>query len=162
MGLEHKYAKITLRMIGAWEKPPNYVAPRSGDRSIGGGLIRFRAHVERFTARELSHQSDSLNAFMGILNEFEDQVPPTYHYWGLPTSYPGRAQQAGTLMTSLLWMHTPYWNNRSPRRREGLPSFCWAGWAGVASLPSESDYGELRSDVTFADRLDDGTSLLSG
>ena len=41
-------------------------------------------HVFRYTARELSYQSDSLNAFMGILSQYRGGERPINHFLGLP------------------------------------------------------------------------------
>ena len=54
-------------------------------------LGEVRSRIERFTARNLSYQSDSLNAFTGNLNHYRSRTPATYHYWGLPVNFPEQA-----------------------------------------------------------------------
>ena len=51
-------------------------------------FIQLRSHLELFTTRELSNESDSINAFMGILREHAREEPVISHYLGLPTKHP--------------------------------------------------------------------------
>ena len=123
-------------------------------------LSKFQNEVERYTARELSYESDSLNAFKGILSYYRNghgpQSFPLYTHLGLPLNSgasPGvMGAYADTLhfMLSLAWEHRISLNPAPPRRRKGYPSFSWAGWAGVASMPDTS-YGIL--DYVFLESM---------
>ena len=103
-------------------------------------ISQIRDHVKRFTARELSYESDSLHAFLGILNQYRNRSPPIHHFWGLPVNYPGIVQAPLAFVISLCWQHPLSLNREPPRRREGSPSFSWAGWSGVALLPRWSPW----------------------
>ena len=108
-------------------------------------LSKFQNEVELYTARELSYETDSLNAFMGVLNYYKNghgpQSFPLYTHIGLPLnsgeSPSALEAYADTLQFALglTWEHRISLNRAPPRRRKGYPSFSWAGWAGVASMP---------------------------
>ena len=55
-------------------------------------IDELRTRIEEFSACELSQSSDSLNAFLGILQPYENCVPAVYHFWGLPTNYRGKTR----------------------------------------------------------------------
>ena len=117
-------------------------------------LSKSRNEVERFTARELSYETESLNAFQGMLNYYRNghgpQSFPLYTHLGLPLnsgeSPCAMEAYADTLQfaLSLTWEHRISLNSAPPRRRRGNPSFSWAGWAGVASMPYRS-YSKFKS-----------------
>ncbi len=107
---------------------------------------KFVRQVEQFTARELSYEKDSLNAFIRGLNYYKGgQGPesfPLYTHMGLPcNSEPSNAMDAYAytpqLLRSLIWRHEASLNRKPPSRRQGYPSYSWAGWAGVATLSNE-------------------------
>lgn len=109
----------------------------------------FEEHVERFTARELTYPSDGLNAFMGILDNLGNQNM-IYHHWGLPINFKGEPPTPDVFARSLLWTHDRFRNESPPTRRKELPSFCWAGWLGVATPPIYLTGKEgFRSGLTF-------------
>ena len=108
-------------------------------------LSRFSNEVERYTARELSYEMDSLNAFKGMLNYYRNgRGPlsfPLYTHLGLPLNSGESPSIVETyadtpqFVWSLTWEHRISLNRVPPKRRKGYPSFSWAGWAGVASIP---------------------------
>lgn len=104
-------------------------------------ISQIRDHVKCFTARQLSYESDSLHAFLGILNQYGKGSAPINHCWGLPVNYPGIAQTPLAFVINLCWQHPLSLNENPPQRREELPSFSWAGWSGVALLPNWSPWG---------------------
>lgn len=89
----------------------------------------FRAYdwaIQHYTRRLLSHQSDGLEAFHGIskiLSLFLD----CEMCFGLPEAL---------FDVALLWQP----KERLCRRKQGFPSWCWAGWIGQVGY--ESTYGE--------------------
>lgn len=103
--------------------------------SIGVSMLGgFEKHVERFTQQELTYPSDGLNAFMGILDNLGNENM-IYHHWGLPINFLGEPPTPDVFACSLLWTHDRFRNESPPTRRKELPSFCWAGWLGAATLP---------------------------
>lgn len=71
----------------------------------------------------MTHESDSLNAMLGILSAFERGLFPRGFIHGLPLeSHP----------YSLGWMHV---HSVKPKRRQDFPSWSWAGWEGTVRFP---------------------------
>jgi hypothetical protein len=74
--------------------------------------------VPLYTARQMTNDSDSLNAFLGILQQLRKSVLPKGLEWGLPLrDFP----------QSLRWFHP---RTVKPRRRPDFPSWSWTGWEG--------------------------------
>ena len=71
--------------------------------------------IEEYTHREISYESDVLNAFAGLLHIFS-RFFRCKTLLGLPESL---------LDVALLWKPT-----RQLQRRSGFPSWSWAGWVG--------------------------------
>jgi hypothetical protein len=66
----------------------------------------------------MTYESDSLNAFRGVLQTLQKQPFPEGFVHGLPLrSHPA----------SLAWMHA---NSVMAKRRAEFPSWCWTGWEG--------------------------------
>ncbi|KAM3073192.1 hypothetical protein ACMFMG_008904 [Clarireedia jacksonii] len=81
-------------------------------------LRYFTNFLDEYTAREMTFDSDSLNAFRGVLRALERKLFPEGFVHGLPLrSHPA----------SLAWMH---FNSATARRRVEFPSWCWTGWEG--------------------------------
>ena len=40
-------------------------------------------HIEEYSMRQLSYESDALSAFLGILHSLEESREPIRHLWGL-------------------------------------------------------------------------------
>ncbi|KAI6776004.1 hypothetical protein HG530_002762 [Fusarium avenaceum] len=118
--------------------------------------------IVHYTERQLSHSQDSLNAFLGIFADYEQQraslVPPRRprpevpsllsspldilpqpsHIWGLPL-------QLGAPM--LEWYHP-----LPPKeRRPAFPSWSWTGWEGGVEFGHSSfTMGHMSTNPIFA------------
>ncbi|RSM04341.1 hypothetical protein CEP52_006941 [Fusarium oligoseptatum] len=99
-------------------------------------MLQHRHHellklAEKYCSRELTLDSDSLNAFLGVLQFLErNSLPPTLHLCGLPYVALGSTDDEAVgmyLTASLCWYHLA---SSSVRRRREFPSWTWAGWAG--------------------------------
>jgi hypothetical protein len=66
--------------------------------------------VASYIDRDLSFESDAINAFSGITSMLQDLGP---FCWGLPNRF---------FSIALMWQDAPL------RRRTGFPSWSWAGW----------------------------------
>lgn len=85
--------------------------------------------IQEYSHRRLSFQSDVLNALLGILTYYEREHS-IFHLWGVPFSINTPAsidepprKHVITFEESLCWYPTgPH------SRREGFPSWSWAGW----------------------------------
>lgn len=88
------------------------------DLMRGTEMDMICAHLRAFLMRNLTHSSDTLNAFVGVLNSYAP------HFHGLPLTQPELPMEY-QLARSLSWLNGGY--GKSLRRPE-LPSFTWAGW----------------------------------
>lgn len=89
--------------------------------------------LQEYSRRNVSYDSDSLNAFLGVLNHWETRLArsekPMSHLWGLPirgTTTHGPE----SVEFCFLWSH----NCRDAVRRPDFPSWSWAGWTGTKSF----------------------------
>lgn len=118
---------------------------RSSSEAFGGFRIenlsplriylRYLYSVEQYTSRLLKFDQDSLNAFGGIIREFERRKNPVSQLWGLPCMDLKDPDEAPLYFHyGLTWKHTNNcWDGSCmPRRRSEFPSWSWAGWAGGA------------------------------
>ncbi|KAM0314832.1 hypothetical protein ACHAPQ_011725 [Fusarium lateritium] len=121
---------------------------------------QLRNRIVQYTERQLSYPQDSLDAFLGIFADYEQQIPGQFwlprpevpsvlsspsdtsplpsHIWGLPL-------QLGASM--LEWYHP-----KPPKqRRPNFPSWSWTGWEGVVEFGVRSWVETSSStDPTFA------------
>jgi hypothetical protein len=86
-------------------------------------LQQYKLIFDEYTRREMTHQSDALNAYMGLSEFWSTNIP------FLKGSYCGF--HAILIDWLLLWRSSP-----SAKRRAGFPSWSWVGWTGEARLPS--------------------------
>ena len=120
---------------GVWSPYPG--------RKQGDDMFKFWDQVYLFTARELSYETDSLNAFMGVANYYKNgqgsQSSPFYTHLGLPLGDTEQPSSYGRqFVISLLWRHMG--DQVFPKRRRAFPSFSWAGWEGVVYRPFGNAY----------------------
>lgn len=127
-------------------------------------LIRYMVLVETYTARELTYDTDSLNAFSGIIRKFEDGSTKelVYQIWGIPFLYAvAKAGTRASFADGLAWSHkiNTQGDSKRPRRRPDFPSWSWAGWAGeVEYAERTSAYREFRWRIKSVSlELDDGS-----
>ncbi|KAI3317126.1 HET-domain-containing protein [Xylariaceae sp. AK1471] len=97
---------------------PFYSANTMGKTTSEWPLRRFANHVNAYTSRNLTYQSDTLRAFNGIQTALAASMGNTEMLFGLPVA---------ALDWALLWRGAP---NSTLKRRRGFPSWSWAGWCG--------------------------------
>jgi len=85
-------------------------------------LARYGDHVRAFASRNLTYQSDVLNAFSGMERALAKDMGNTKVWFGLP---------GAAFDWALLWSPPP---GRSLERRDGFPSWSWAGWIGDINM----------------------------
>lgn len=87
-------------------------------------------HLNEYNARELTYDTDALNAFLGVLRAYEKRPTPTskpliIHIYGVPIDalddWPKCAAEG------LSW-NVYQW--KKVERRNGFPSWSWVGWKG--------------------------------
>jgi len=103
-------------------------------------------HIQEYTSRQMSYESDSLNALSGLLNMFTNANKRFQHIWGIPfeiCKQGDRVHYGNTLtqqthqsfVASMLWVHE---NNSKyfqvgHNRRTHFPSWSWSGWEGTVT-----------------------------
>jgi hypothetical protein len=121
--------------------------------------MSFNAYVqcaERYSQRILTFDSDSLNAFGGMIKRFESfKVGILRHLWGIPffdphdDHSPGDiVDYAGFLLAGLCWKHDM--KVKSPRRRKGFPSWSWTGWEGSITYPRVTTTFDIRTPELYS------------
>ena len=140
-------------------------------------------HILAYSKRELSWESDALNAIAGIFKVLRRQSTPLYHINGVPllnqhpvnlgNSYGTMELRSEQLAFGLNW--GPVMTLSGPRR-QGFPSWSWTGWKSMALWDSDewswdyfipdlkfavvgSDQG--RTDIEMFDFTKDGDTISS-
>jgi hypothetical protein len=116
-------------------------------RHIRSGIGHFKLVeelVEEYTKRHLSHDSDAINACLGILNSWKrdkngpvlSSGPIATHLWGIIL------RSSASLL--LNWYHP-----EPALRRSEFPSWSWAGWKGPIQYLStiSDDVGKIEVKV---------------
>lgn len=88
------------------------------EMTLRNGHRDYESFLRDISRRALSHQSDALNACLGIL-----KATHTIHVWGIPIKFHPSSGIPNAM--ALCWRH-----NVPVSRRPGFPSWTWAGWMG--------------------------------
>jgi len=84
--------------------------------------------LNEYAARQLSFESDTLNAILGIFQPY--QARKVYHLWGVPfLAESDRLERNFALALG--------WSTRVPgnaKRQTGFPTWSWVGWANSDNL----------------------------
>ncbi|KAI1384430.1 uncharacterized protein F4822DRAFT_415145 [Hypoxylon trugodes] len=95
-------------------------------------------HIKEYSKRDLSKDSDGLNAFLGVVKYYQlnkDRAKGQIsHIRGIPLR-----MIEGQLRFDFLWRHPSI-----ARRRDCLPSWSWSGWGGVCEIFS-CEYDQLHT-----------------
>lgn len=129
-------------------------------------LWRYYELIRKYTARDMSEETDSLRAFAGIMRYLEDGKLPVYQLIGVPFLYdPGSAEKSNiSFLVGLLWVHQRTFPPRKkfplphPTRRQLLPSWTWAGWKGeidfLINTEKKYDRFESRAKIEYIEMQD--------
>ncbi|KAL9108751.1 MAG: hypothetical protein Q9227_006547 [Pyrenula ochraceoflavens] len=137
--------------------------------------VRIFDHINRYTARELSHESDAINGILGILRAYRNTRHGVRHLQGIPI-LPSKCFRRvfskdfsnEQTVFGLCWRSgTEQCLEGNPMSRRVLlfPSWSWAGWKLPVSVTYrhynlESDYVYQQSwDATIKFELEDGKML---
>ena len=114
------YYQCARGVIGEAEPGRNlgqfYTIPGGLEKYDREPFARYGALVRRYKKRILTHPSDILNAFTGLMSDFSLKIGTGFCY-GLPKKY---------IYFGLMWK-TVTVNNSEKKRRDGFPSWSWAG-----------------------------------
>ncbi|KAJ8130616.1 hypothetical protein O1611_g3011 [Lasiodiplodia mahajangana] len=118
----------------------------------------YCACVEDYSRRELTYNTDVLNAFQGIINRFKSQeAKGLKEVLGLSYAMEELDTQSKYLHLSLCWYHN---GPNKAERRPQFPSWTWAGWSGevsftpYSSLFFDTDLQNLAFEDQFGTRLE--------
>lgn len=97
-------------------------------------IIRY---IADYSSRQLTFPSDAVNAFQGILNIFGQARYNVIHLFGVPLMPPYAELRRGLSFEARPWSVVQQfiigltWFHLTPsHRRDGFPSWSWAGWTG--------------------------------
>ncbi|WAO91181.1 HET domain-containing protein [Fusarium falciforme] len=168
-GVERQMSHLDRRLM-----EPSWIYEPSGIVSSGKGGIDLFERLAEYTRRNLTYQSDALNAMLGILRIYATfERSPIYHICGVPilrgsgeevsrrqsfvTSNDGGSDDdddAGVALAG--FVSGLCWTLQSPGvRRPGFPSWSWTGWHGVVDYQFEEPFM-----VDFADGFDVEVSIV--
>ncbi|RDL41475.1 uncharacterized protein BP5553_01454 [Venustampulla echinocandica] len=114
------FTLMTDYPTGSFINPFN--APEKEDGSVTANVKLFDqtylydSLLEQYSGRDLSHDSDAIEAFGAILQKFR-QKSGSEIFYGIPIAI---------MPWALMWQEESYCN----RRRQEFPSWSWAGWQG--------------------------------
>jgi hypothetical protein len=103
--------------------PADYLSQISEDP----WLIQHR--IAEYTVRSLTFESDTLNAFLGILRHFRNPECTISQVWGVPVLWSSTAKWSAMegFATGLCWIGF-FPTTQVIERRFEFPSWSWAGW----------------------------------
>lgn len=122
---------------------------RSFDGHFADGdtdLSRYYAHMKNYTGRKLAFESDSIDAFSGII-QYIAKTSSIRQLWGVPFIFQGR--QMSSFCRSLCWYH----HEGTVKRRIGFPSWSWVGWEGAIDMPCDYENVAYDLDNVYEDKV---------
>lgn len=108
------------------------------------------ARIAEYSKRQVTYQSDTLKAFLGILASYQKHQHPVYHHYGVPILPPAVKGPKGWPSSIRRPLSDGFlaglcWQQQAPgHRRAGFPSWSWTGWNIVISQDSEEYHDGLR------------------
>jgi hypothetical protein len=114
-------------------------------KGIGKTGNEIGARIQEYIRRNLSQDSDALNAFLRIFQAFRELQHPIYHHWGLPLSK-GRSMKQEleglhtSFLSSLAWSMSSCDNSSAHllTRRDMFPSLSWVACKGLSDFSQKS------------------------
>lgn len=165
------------------QEAPTAPAPLSPEMSaIMDYYSTYLACIQQYSERNLTVGADSINAFIGIIDIFQNQPEYPFHQaWGVP--FPvmpqvGPEDRTRFFATALSWSHfspndskqarATEWDDDADRyvfetlatRRPEFPTWTWGGWAGrvdIQAATARARFGLLEHvhcSVQFRDAVD--------
>lgn len=112
---------------------------------VAGNTGAVHTHLSNYTARQLTYQSDAVNAMLGIMRRCGNGPYPLNHYFGVPILGPlinhrkSMARDGSrswalreAFLVNLCWKA----QGGGGSRRAEFPSWSWAGWMTVYERPN--------------------------
>ncbi|OCK97834.1 HET-domain-containing protein [Cenococcum geophilum 1.58] len=130
------------------------------------------SHIQKYSEKALTYQSDILRGMLGIFRAFEKFSYPIHHILGVPIEFDMDLtywKQQGAIYKqyraypwklSASFARGLCWSLQSPApRRDGFPSWSWTGWAGSLRewLTFEKLSAQENPGIEFRVALEDGS-----
>lgn len=112
-----------------------------------GPMSAFWSVVSLYSNRQMTYDSDALNALEGVLRRFQASPSFVYNILGIPLHAPNRAEKAVMLNPTLFIQGLSWSHKMSPRRRIQFPSWTWAGWEGL--IEHQKLFGSVKYDTSM-------------
>lgn len=116
-------------------------------QTVGMGAGEIFGRIEEYLRRDLSYDTDILNAFIGILQQGRLSSKPICHMWGLPWAIGpiDNSYKEESFLKALMWIPRSMlyqsgtgWHTlpgmRDMKRRPEFPSWTWAAWQGIRGI----------------------------
>ncbi|KAI1076875.1 hypothetical protein F5B20DRAFT_554119 [Whalleya microplaca] len=104
-------------------------------------MVQYFSIILEYSARKLRFDTDSLNAFRGVIRQYSKREQAMFSIMGLP--YPAASDaRIDMFLWALSWYHnqTIWGGNRKPRRRHEFPSWAWVGWEGQVKYENDPKF----------------------
>ncbi|KAI8184546.1 Nitrogen assimilation transcription factor nit-4 [Colletotrichum sp. SAR 10_75] len=126
-------------------------------------------HISRYSKRDLTFESDALNAITATLNDYKDKSKDAaFHAWGMPFaanlnvldgSSPGPLSHVAFASEDAIFGYSLAWFSASPdlRRRHGFPTWSWSSCranVGFLNVPDRTSNDVLMPDPEIDVRLE--------
>jgi hypothetical protein len=123
------------------------------------GLWRANDILAQYTKRDLTYDSDALNAIVGALNTLNDGNSGVHHIWGLPFELEMESPFAEDCVTRRVNIGISWVLSSPCHRRVGFPSWSPLGWKGNVNYVGQSTI-EVPSDAAVEIWLNNAYSPL--
>ncbi|RYP62334.1 hypothetical protein DL771_009773 [Monosporascus sp. 5C6A] len=127
------------------------VFPEDG---IGRSGVDIVKRLNEYASRQLTFESDALNAFLGIFRPY--QRKDVFHFWGIPFLARTDTNIDRNFGVALGWI------TRLPdraQRRRAFPSWTWVGWQHLDNVPWGPEAQEADISVRVVHRSEEVVSL---
>lgn len=104
---------------------------------VEGALWDAENIMERYSNRQLTFESDALNAIVGVLNALSTRRPSVGHIWGVPFV---TANVENEQTVALFWS-----SMKAGTRRPAFPSWSSLGWTSIIKGPYSTTLRHVRS-----------------
>ncbi|KAE9572600.1 hypothetical protein CGMCC3_g11159 [Colletotrichum fructicola] len=126
-------------------------------------------HISHYSKRDLTFESDALNAITATLNDYKDKSKDAaFHAWGMPFaanlnvldgSSPGPLNHVTFASEDAVFGFSLAWHSASPdlRRRHGFPTWSWSSCranVGFLDVPDRNSNNVLMPDPEIDVRLE--------
>lgn len=143
-----KQAYFQCRQCFAWESKPRleslFRITTSAFPDRGHGQFDLVARIKEYTGRQLSYDTDILNAFGGILKlhaACDESIvtlwgsPIFMRHWNQRDALSDRENLTKGLFRGINWIPDDYNHDQLIERRDYFPTWCWAGWRVQVDYP---------------------------